>query len=273
MTPEREVFPEVLAPGDPCAGDEAIFEPGSHENYVRFGRGPLDGREYARAEVEFFALKQAILQGLAPFEAILPLVERLGVDHPIQHDKRPLLDAYAFLPDEVLADAVEDLLADVAMVTERITGDPLQRATVGILAALAYVPYMDNGRRPVDAWGDEEDRERHYVIASVAIDRAPPTVWVDGRSMFEFPERFVPPAGPATTCVARAYRVGEEWAFSGVVELPCAPAFGPLFRRMQLEHWDLRRAERRSTWEDVLRLRPAVLYRAAMEGARRITGR
>lgn len=269
MTPEREVTPAVLERGDPTSGDEALYVPGDHANYVRFYRGPHDAREYARVDRHFHEVKLAWTAGRAPWSTLAEAASAVGVDHEVGHDRRPLLDAGVRLPDDVLADVVEDQVTDAALLVERVTGDPFVRTTAGILAALAYVPYMLADRRPVDAWADEETRDRPLVIAARAIDRAPPSVWVDGRSLLPLPERFLPPDGPPGVWVARSYVVGGAWAWSGAVALPAAPDASALRRRVLAELWDLRRLERRSTWEDALRRRPTVVYRAAAEGARR----
>lgn len=261
------MLPELLRPGDPCAGDEALFEPGDFGNYQHFGRGSLDADAYRALEQTFHDAVGAWLEGRLGFESLRPLAAALAVDHPFGHDRRPLLPAPVVLPDEVLADVAEDQVAEAAFFLERLSGDPFAPATVGLYAAMAWVPYMDNGRRPVDAWDDEEDRDRPLVIAARAIERAPPCVWVDGGPLLPLSPRFCPPGGPAGAYVARAYRVGEGWAWSSRVALPAVPDREALLRRLTVEGWQIRRQERRSTWEDVLRRSPALVYRAAAEGA------
>jgi hypothetical protein len=269
MTPERDVIAEVLRPGDPTSGDEGIFQRGDYANYRTFGGGTLDADTYLRLEQRFHSLVGEVLGGTAPFEALQPLAEDLCVAHPFTHDRRPLLPAPVALPDEVLADIMEDQVPESMLLVERLTGDAFARPTIAMYAALAWVPYMDNGRRPVDAWADEEEDERPYVIAARTMDRAPVTVWVDGVSMLPLAPRFTPPEGPAGVFVGRAYRVADGWGWSAMVPLPAAPALEPLVRRLTLEGWQLRRRERRCSWEDILRQRPELVYRAAMEGARR----
>ena len=68
--------------------------------------------------------------------------------------------------------------------------------------------------------------------------------------------------------MARAYRTQAGWAFSGVVPLDPGTSDGleaVLERRMVLELWRLRRRERRATFEDAIRVAPAVVYRTAGE--------
>jgi hypothetical protein len=65
--------------------------------------------------------------------------------------------------------------------------------------------------------------------------------------------------------VGRPYRVGDGWAWSCVATLPRAPDTDVLLRRLRLELWRERTRERRMTFEDLLRHRPEVLYRAAFE--------
>lgn len=259
------MLPEILSPEDPTAGDEALFSPGDFGNYARFGRGHLREAELREAELAFHAAYLDILAGRAAFSSIAPHAARCGVDWPIKLDRRPPFLAEGPLPDEVLADVVENFVADWPVWIERVTGDALARPTLAIVSVLAFVAYAEKGRRPVDAWHDEEeDRELAGRIA--AVDRVPPMVWHDGRPLLPLAPLLTPPDLPPGVYVARAYPTRAGWALSGRVDLPGIPAEQPLQRRMELELMRIRLVERRSTWEDVLRRRPEVLYRAAMEG-------
>ncbi len=257
--------PDLLNPGDPSSQDEALFVPGDAENYTRFGAGTLDAGGQRAAEVELHAEMQRWLAGLRPFAGLEGLARAAAAVFPFRHDRRRLHDAVVPLPDTVLADIVEDELADATVRVERITGDPLSRPTTGILAALAW---SESGveRRVVDAWFDDE-RDRALAHAMRCVDRAPPMLYADGRPLLPLAPQMTPPGGPPGVYVARAYRLGEGWAWSSRVDLPATPAIVPLKRRLDVEMWRLRTIERRSTWEDVLRRRGEVLYRASSEGA------
>jgi hypothetical protein len=268
MTPEREVTIEVLNPGDPSSGDEAIFEAGRWENYRAFGGGALSREELAAAEREFHSIYLAILGGRAPWSALDGWPERLGVAGPWKHDRRPPLQAPAPLDDAVLAEIVEDLVPDWPVALERVTGDPFSRTTPPRVAALAFVPYCEDGRRPVDAWLADEEADRGPCAAVAAIDRSPVGVWADGTPLVPLAPRFLPPEVPGGCWVGRAVSSPSGWWFSAWCPLVGPPDPVALIRRLELELYRLRLVERRSSWEDVLRRRPEVVYRAAHEGAR-----
>jgi hypothetical protein len=267
-SPQADVVPATLNRGDPAAGDESLFVAGSHHNYARFGFGTLGPAAYDAAEEAFHRDISAWLAGALPFSALLPHRERLGLELRPHHDTRPLPVCEVELPDEVLADAVENEVPDAGVLFERILGEHHGRPTVGAMAALAWLETLGPNRRGVDAWAEDE-RDRALVLSMRRIDRSPPCLYQDGIPLLPLSPRMVPPGGPAGIYVARAYRLGERWAFSSRVELSALPAMGPLLRRLRVEGWRLRTRERRSTWEDVLRQRSSVLYRAAAEGAAR----
>lgn len=267
-SPEREVVSSVLAPGDPCSGDEALYTPGSFKNFQRW-TGGMEEAEWAVADLRFHELAEAILQGEAPWDTpeLPELAHRLGLDYPRKHDTRPPRVCDQVLPDELLSDIVEDLVPDYAVMTERITGDdrPLDAAVVSVLF---FVPTTWDGRRPIDWWGEEET-ERELVQAARILDSSPPCLFADGVPLLPYAPRRVPEGPcPRGIYVGRPYRVGEEWAWSGVVPLTGEPDLGALRARLRLEHWQHRRLERRASWEDMLRARPEVLYRACLEMCR-----
>lgn len=265
---DRDVLPSIVCPGDPYAGDEALFEPGDLEN-ARTYAGIQDPDLFAALDARFFALYLDVLAGRRPLgdPELRVVARRLGLDGPRWFDSRRPRVAEAVLPDEVLSDVVEDWVPDCHAFVERLTGDD-GPAPVGAFAALAHVGCAVEGTRPLDAWFDEEP-VRALARAARVVDRSPPGVWTAGRPLLPTPPARVPPEVPTGAFVGRAYQVGAGWAWSGVVALPAAPAAGPLVARLTLELWRLRRHERRSTWEDLLRRRPEVVYRAAAEGARR----
>ena len=254
-------------PGDPASGDDALYRPGSFENYRTFGLGTLPAEAFSDADRAFHDDVQAWLAGHLPYEVLLPHRDRLGLDLRPHHDGRRLLPCEVPLPDELLADIVEDEVPDLAVQTERITGDPFERATVGALAALPWVDDLVGNRRAVDAWMEDE-RDPRLVAAARRVDRAPPCLYFDGVAQLPLSARMTPPSGPQGIYVARAYRLGEGWAFSSRVDFPRAPDVATLQRRLEVEGWRLRTRERRATWEDVLRQRSEVVYRAVAEGSR-----
>lgn len=268
-SPEREVFPEVLAPGDPCAGDEALFEPGSFTNYRRFGGNDLDEPAWRAAEEAFHARYLAVLQGDAPWNdpELLRLASLLKVEHAPHHDTRPPRVAEVVVPDEVLSDVVEDLVPDYAVLCERVTGDD-RAPSVPVVAVLFFVPTTFDGRRPVDWWGEEED-DRPLVRSCKVIDSSPPCLFRDGVPLLPYAPKRVP-TGPAPegVYVARPYLHEGGWAWSSVVRLPREPDVRAVRARLTLESWRHRLLERRASVEDVVRARPEVLYRACCEGAR-----
>ncbi|MSP61661.1 MAG: hypothetical protein EXR72_15270 [Myxococcales bacterium] len=258
---------EAGNPGDPASGDDALYRPGSYENYRTFGLGTLSPELFAQADRAFHDDVQAWLAGQLPYAVLLPHRDRLGLELRPHHDGRRLLPAEVALPDELLADIVEDEVPDLGAQTERITGDAFERPSVGALAALAWVDDLVGNRRAVDAWMEDE-RDPRLVAAARRVDRAPPCLYVDGVAQLPLSPRMTPPTGPPGIYVARAYRLGDGWAFSSRVAVDRLPDVATLIRRLQIEGWRLRTRERRATWEDVLRQRSDVLYRAVAEGSR-----
>lgn len=269
MPLEHDVSPEVLAPGDPYAGDEVVYRPGDLVTYRMWG-GTASEAEVRMLEQRFFARTLAVLQGCAAWDdpELLETARALFIDHPLGHDRRPPRVAERTVPDEALSDVVEDLLPDCAVLCERVTGHD---DGAGVLAAavLAFVPFEDTGRRPIDWWADEES-DRSLIVAARVLDSSPPGLFLDGVSLLPLAPKRVPdpttaPRGPV---VARPYRVGEGWAWAMVQPLPRAPDPVALLRRLTLALWDERRHDRRATFEDLLRRRPELLYRACLEATR-----
>ena len=266
--PEREVVPELLAPGDPCSGDEALFESGSYTNYLRFGGDGLDEPAWRQAERAFHARQLAVLQGDAPYgdPELARLARLLRVDLPDHHDTRPPRVAERPVPDEVLSDVVEDLVPDYAVLVERVTGDD-RPPSVPAVAVLFFVPSTFDGRRPLDWWAEEED-DRPLVRSARVLDSSPPGLFRDGRPLLPYAPKRVPSGpAPAGVYVARPYLVGDTWCWSSVLPLPRAPDLPAVRARLRLETWRHRLLERRASAEDVVRARPEVLYRACCESA------
>ncbi len=264
--PEREVIPTVLAPGDPCSGDEALFEPGSFQNYLRFGGDALDEPAWRAAEEAFHARYLAVLQGDAPYTdpELRRLAALLKVDHAPHHDTRPPRVAEQLVSDEVLSDVVEDLVPDYAVLVERVTGDD-RPPSVPAVAVLFFVPSTFDGRRPLDWWAEEED-DRPLVRSARVLDSSPPCLFRDGEPLLPYAQKRVPDGpAPSGVYVARPYRVEAGWAWSSVLTLPAEPNVAAIRARMTLEAWRHRLTERRASIEDVARARPEVLYRACCE--------
>ncbi|MFZ5481338.1 MAG: hypothetical protein ACOZNI_31550 [Myxococcota bacterium] len=267
MTPEHDMVPEVLAPGDPRSGDAALRRPGSHRDFTRAG-GIATPEELDAAEVAFHALYLAVLAGDRPFDdpELARLAAWLRVDGPIHHDTREPRVAEVVVGDDVLADVAEDLVPEIGVVCERVTGDDRPPGVVAG-AVLCFVEMYEDGQRPFDWWFGEEP-DRPLARSATVVSEAPPCVWADGAPIVPLAARRVPPDVPAGAFVGRAYRVGEGWAWSAVLPLPRAPSPGPLVRRLTLELWRHRLGDRRASWEDALRASPDLVYRAACEGAR-----
>ena len=299
-SPDREVVPTLLNPGDPCAQDEALYTPGNVENWRRYGASAADGgldersatAVWADAEQRFHRAYVDILGGARPWDDadLRTAAERLGVDGPRHHDARPGRVAEVEVGDDVLCDIVEDAVPEVLMLLERVTGRPEMpaRPPLGAVAVLGFLYCGVEGTRPVQGWMDEE-YDRALVQSVRVIDDAPMSVYTRHPQRLDLPAEMgqagVPvvsalrpgPADPVwagvpDTFLGRAYRVadggGARWAFACVIPVDwrrlvgAAPA---LTRRLTLELWDLRRTERRATFEDVLRHRPEVVCRAALE--------
>lgn len=262
--PDREVVPTLLCPEDPWAGDEVRYAPGDWGNGRRYGLA-LDPAAWAVEDRRVHGLLREVVEGRRGAEdaELQAALATLCVPTALKHDTRPPRVAEVEVPDEVLADVVEDVVPDLAMTVERIWGDAPD-VPLGAWAALAFLGVAIEGRRPLDIWADEET-DRALVRAARVIDACPPCLWVDGRPAIPFSRRWTPPVIPPGVFVARAYRVGEGWAFAARVDLPAVPAVGPLLRRLRLELWDHRRTERRASFEDMLRARSTVPYRASVE--------
>lgn len=280
-SPDRQVIPQILSAGDPCAQDEALFEEGNLENCTRYGAPCTEPAAWRAQERRFHDAYLGVLGGQRAWDDpdLLDAARLLGLDGPRYHDARPPRVADAVLPDFMLCDAVEDCVPEVQILVERVTGvaDMPRRPSLGAVAALAYVYCGIDGTRPLDGWLDDEEDAALRQAARVVED-APVGVWWRGESLLPIVPRWRPPPQAAEGLpglfVARAYPVQPAltptgWAFSGVMALP--PVADParlgrvVERRMMLELWRLRRTERRSTFEDVLRKRPEVVYRAAGE--------
>ncbi len=232
----------------------------------------------AATEARFGTLCDEVLAGTRPWACpeLRVLAGVLKVDAGVRHDRRPPVHAAPReLPDSLLAEITEDFVPDAGVLVEAATAGWSGADGTVAAAVLAFTPTAVDGRRPVHCWEDEEERDRVGVVAVRVLDASPPGVFVDGVSLLPRPPRWQP-TGPAPSgvVVARPWRVddgeaGRPWRWSCVQRLPAAPDLRVLWRRLVLELWRARLGERRMTFEDLLRQRPEVLYRAAIEGALR----
>lgn len=249
--------------------------PAPTDSWHLFGVGvPVEHR--AQVEARFGALCEEVLAGRRPWACpeLRALAHALKLDAAVRHDRRPPVHvAPRELPDALLAELTEDFVPDAGVLLGAVSAgwsgvDPVVAAGV-----LAFTPTAVDGRRPVDCWDDEEERDRVGVVAVRVLDASPPGVFVDGVSLLPRPPRWQPTGpAPAGVVVARPWKVEDNdttrpWRWSCVQRLPAAPDPRVLWRRMVLEVWRARLGERRMSFEDLLRQRPEVLYRAAIEGS------
>ncbi len=262
--PDRCVAPTVLDRGDPCAGDEVLYEPGNYADAQSAGVA-LDPDAYAAADTALHTLYLDLLAGRRPWsDPELPrLCAVLGISRDLHHDRRSPRIAEVEVPDFLLADVTEDFVPDIGLVVERIVGDDFP-PPLGAYAALAFLHVAVEGCRALDLWADEET-DRPYVRAARVIDASPPCLYVDGVPALPLAPAWTPTAGPPGIYVARAYRVPEGWAFACRLDLPRVPVVAAVTRRTALEMVRIRRFARRATYEDTLRLRSEALYRTCAE--------
>jgi hypothetical protein len=267
--PEHDCVPTILNPGDPASGDESLPWDGGLASFRHAG-GTASPEELAAKEAEFEALLLDVLGGRRPWSSpeLRDAIAWLRLDVPVRHDRRPPRIAEQVVPDEVLSDVAEDLMPDVALMGERVTGDD-RPLTVVMAAVLFFVPFTEDSRRPLDWWADEET-DRPLVRSARVIDGAPPCLWEDGRPLIPLAElrRPDPATAPRGIYVGRAYRVADGWAWSSCLHLPRRPDPRVVERRMHVELLRYHLHDRRRTWEDALRQSPEVLYRICCEASR-----
>lgn len=277
-------WPELLAPRDPWAGDEVLCEPGSYEDYTRYAdssyeRPLLSEAEHAKADLRFRTTYRDILEGRAGWREIEPSARDLGLLGPARHDRRPLERLPIQLSDDALADYAEDWVPDIGLVSaERIFGpwaeghlDRRWRRLAGAIMGFSPLIFPDNNA--ISRACRNRPRPPRVLRASMrGIGHAPPVLWriAAGEATPMMPLGSVfRPTGPlrnlpdAPAAIGRAVPGPDGWFLANVLPLPELPPPAILVRRMKLELLDLRRAERRATWEDALRRRTAPLYRTA----------
>ena len=281
-------WPHRLSRRDPWAGDEVTPEPASYANYLSFGAASgevaLDEPEWARLDEAFMALYRGVLDGDRPWSELAEPARVLGLSGPAAHDRRPLDKAPERISDAVLADHVEDWVPDVGLLApDRVLGpwsdEPLPawvRRTAG--AALCYAKLVSQGVSPAHRIARGKPKPpRDYRASLRIIGESPPCVFSvqpDGALLPLLPlSRHAVPHGPvlglpdAPAVVGRAVKGPEGWFLSTGLPLPGLPPRAGLIRRLQLELLRLRRVERRTSWEDVLRRRSELVYRTALSWA------
>lgn len=278
-------WPEVLTPRDPYCGDEARPDPGDYKNYLAFcGLEPeeqLSREAHDAANLAFLGVYRQILDGAAPWSAIEPLAERLAVDGPIRHDRRPIDPAPIALGDDVLADHAEDWVPDLGLMLERVLGPwsdlalpPAVRRQAA--AAMCFSPLIFQGQSAMDRiFGSDPKPSVAHRAALRAIGLTPPMVWAiqPDHSLRPLLPVARAPIGPvrglpqAPAVLGRAVVCEQGDFLACAIPLPGLPPKNGMLRRLHLELLWLRRLERRSSWEDVLRRRPEVLYRTALSWA------
>lgn len=277
-------WPERVSTRDPWAGDEALFAPGDYANYKRFAphsfeRPLLGPAAYAEAELRFHAVMRDVLEGAAPWTAIRAPADELAVLSPARHDRRPLRPVPIQLHDDALADTAEDWVPDIGLVSaERVFGPWAEghlerrwRRLAGAVMGFAPLIFPDNNA--INRACRNKPRPPRVLRASMrGIGHAPPMLWrIDGQEITPLLPlgRVFRPVGPvralpdAPAAIGRAVPGPEGWFLACTLPLPEIPPPALLLRRMKLELLDLRRTERRATWEDALRGRIAPLYRVA----------
>lgn len=280
-------WPLVCEAADEFAGDEWVWESSSLANLRLLG-GDLSEEDYATRDAAFMACYGEALRGHIPPDdpTLRALATELGLLHRITHDRRPPKVAPCVVPHRLCCDVAEDFSHDLSSIgPDRFLG-PWADGWAGVearsaaTALAALLPVLDAGCSAIHRWDQEHPRPPLAWRASLAaVQRAPamlwrvePTRWAPVLPLAPLltpeglpqgtPARLGPPGGEPLV-LARVYPTADGgWAAFGAVGVGAAPPTERLVARLELELLRLRRHERRSTWEDLLRLRPEVLYRS-----------
>ena len=289
-------WPDLVAPGDPWAGDERLHELGDYADLKKHGAvaqaadlSPAEQRSWDDAFCQQYG---AVLDGRAPWGATDAAARQLGLCAARPHDRRPVRPAPFALPDETLAHVVEDRMPDVRVLLERALGPFAElrlppRVVAAGAAILGKAPLLRAGVRCYERLLKDKPKppSAHRAVYR-ALLAAPAMLWrIDGprvTPMLPLSNHYRPD-DPVLVMPWRAGRPGEaalpdakavvglgihtpeRFWLAGVVPFPALPTPAVLLRRLTLEHQRLRRHDRRLTWEDLLRNRPEVLYRTACE--------
>lgn len=287
----RDADPALLTPADPWCGDEAVVDPADHVDHALHAPASeqLSPAAHAALDAAFRAQYRAILDGRAPWSSLRPLARQLRLDAPVRSDLRPARRALHPVGDDVLAEMGEDQVPDMGVLApDRVLGpfaDESLPRRLWLLAGavMAFAPILRQGVPPVARVLYQKPRPPTALASPVrAAARTPPMLWLptpDRRGLTPAlplgePQR---PAGllhaplpPGAALLGRAVLLEsgtpapDVWLCC-VLPLPVLPDPAVLERRLTLELWRVRRHDRRLTWEDLLRERGEVLYRAACE--------
>jgi len=280
----NDVFPTLLHPADPWAGDEYDMTVATHAGYLHCcpHDPPLSADAHTALDARFRDTYRAVLSGAEPWDALAPIVSALGLDFPLKLDRRPGPTDPGRVTDAVLAEMCEDYVPDIGVVAlDRVLGpfaEEPQPRWLRVLAGavMSFAPLLREGVMPLSRAVAKKPRPPAALSASIrAAVRTPPMLWhVEGdrlRPALPFSDRLVPkgavanlPDAPAV--VARAVRAPDGGAWLAcALPLPVCPDLAIVQRRMWPEVWRLRRHDIRVTWEDVLRDRGEALYRTCSE--------
>ena len=256
--PERDVAPALLCPADPSAQDEALPLP-----------IPPERQALARALRRLLSGEDAA--DLARLAAVEAEAGALGLADPLPlPPPPPILDRE--IADGVLAAIAEDFAPELGVLAERLHGDPWRPLDEATAAALCFVPVLGEGLRPMDCWAAERP-DRRLVEAVRRLDHAPPWIYRPDREAGWAPVPLVEGEVLAAGCrIGRRYGwagpTGVQWGWSGAFGLPAGLSLRSVARRVRLSTW-LLQLYRQGTPTDLLRARPELRYRAALEAARR----
>ncbi len=276
----ENAWPEILDARDRRAGDELLPAPGSYENHRDFRSGPLLSPErWAELDAQFVRLFPLVLAGRAPPAELEALAQQMGLCSEMRHDSRRCDLVEPFVSDGLLADIAGNYLPEVGPIAaDRVLGPfadlvlprELRSTAVGLLATIRVVAPAE---RPIERFCEDKPRPPIPLRAAVrAAFLAPPMLYaVEGglRPMFPLAPGFRIPDPPrlpdAPAALGRLVPTRTGSAFILGIALPILPEIEPITRRLTWELWSVRRHELRLTWEDLLRERAEVLYRAVME--------
>lgn len=283
--PLEHAWPEVLDPRDVHAGDELVVLPGRWESHRDFG-GPqaLERARWTALDERFCVLFPRVLCGRASPAELEAVARAMGLCHPPRHDARHTNPFKVPVDDALLADIAENYVPEVGpLAMSRVLGPfadlrPPRRWRVVAAGVLAFTRLVAPAERPIDRYAEDKPRPSPALREAIrAVALAPPMLWrvhggPDGglHPMLPLAPGFQPRTRSSTSSApAILGRLvpdpdGGERLFLAL-PLPILPDPAPVLRRLTWELWRVRRHELRVTWEDMLRERGEVLYRAVLE--------
>lgn len=274
----REVNPDAwptLRAAVPFEGDEGLFDPSSFANYRSMG-GVLTRGAYDEADRAFHEAWTRVRAGSGE-----PLpTEALRLLSGLTHDTRGPRSSPVVIGDSLLCDLVIDLAPDaVSVAGDRFLGPwaDLWRADLQqvAVAASTWWNWVTGPASPLDRyWNTRPRPDLSLRRAAKATGRAPPMLYdPDWRPLLPLHESFsvAPPShglpvpltdGPIAGYVGRLVPLDDGGSMVlCALGLSRLPDVERLQTRLTQELIRLRRHERRSNWETMLRERGEVLYR------------